>query len=392
MASSSVVLFRGSIAPARAHIGISVALSLTRQQTVRCQHALNQTLLIRRAQVSVATAVDATSRGADRGQSQFVASEPLHPAVAEALVNEANHCLEESRGHWSRSEYAECADKCRRVADEILGPARPDSLREATWQQQASARVNAACALKALHRHEEALSECEQGLKLMERRLPKSRDQVMQILDLLGELYLLCGRLDEADRSVARAIQLKEPFPWRQASMAVSLNLQAQAKAQRGDFTGARTSFRRALAAHVGKLSTNSSIEALPVGAAVVLSNYAGLLREQRETAEAVAVYGKAIEIFETKLGPDNEAVGRTLMELGVTQLSAGLGGSVAAEPLTRALVVLTGALGADHPSVLATIGWLAKCRDEGVQPAEATPMLTKQAGCPMERLLTSSP
>jgi tetratricopeptide (TPR) repeat protein len=319
-------------------------------------------------------------------------TETLHPAVAEAIIQEVDSVLQESQEHWARGEFTQCAEKCKRVADELLGPESPVSLRKSTWQRSASARINGACALKALQRIEDAVEECEKGLKLMESHLIKNRNEVMQILDLLAELCLMCGRIDDAERHIARAIQLKKDFPWRKASLGATLNLQAQAKVQRGEFENARALFSRALDAHVSVAegaAAKSSETLLPSAAAVVLSNYAGMLRTQSLFGEAVEYYSEAADIFEAQLGPESESLGRTLVELGATYIAAGFG-SRATEPLTRALVVLSSALGPDHPSVAATMEWLPRC-NEVSPPPDDTLMLCPSQGSPVERLLACS-
>merc|ERR1719356_913508 len=122
--------------------------------------------------------------------------ENAHSAAAEAIFKEVDNLLQESQEHWGQGEFAECAEKCRRVAEELLGGGCQTSVREAAWQRLASAHVNGACALKALQKTEDAVRECEKGLKLMERRLAKNKNEVMRILDLLGELCLMCGRIE----------------------------------------------------------------------------------------------------------------------------------------------------------------------------------------------------
>jgi len=314
----------------------------------------------------------------------------LHPAVVDAIVDEAKGLLEESQRHWSNGELAACAERCHRVASELLGPDRPEEVREALWQLRASAHVNGACALKALQRHEEALVQCEAGLEIMKRRLTQNRQQVIQILDLSAELALLCSRPSDGDKYAERALSMKEAFPWHQASMATSWNLRAQACVQQGDVEKARGLFAKALAIHV-KMTKGGVQGALPAAAAVVLSNYAGALRSIGGHAEAAKLYQKAIDIFEAANGPESEALGRTLVELGATYIEASVGGRTAAAPLTRAMLVLSAALGEAHPSVGATASWLAKCKNESEEASEAAlaSLLSKVApGCPVERLL----
>merc|ERR1712151_993501 len=125
---------------------------------------------------------------------------------------------------------------------------------------------------------------------------------------------------------------------------------------------------------------------ALPPAGAVVLSNYAGLPKEQNKYGEAAQLYCLAIEIFEARVGPESEAVGRTLMELGALYVEAGRR-RAAVEPLTRAMVVLSSALGAEHTSVAATMAWLGRCRG----PDEEAEALEFPPGCPVERLLAKS-
>jgi len=280
-------------------------------------------------------------------------------------------------------------EKCRRVAEELLGPTRPPTLRGEHWLKLASANVNGACALKALGRHEEALEMGAEGLRLLERRFSHHKAQVAQVLDLMAELCLLCGQQGEAEQHLARALKLKTDFAFPQASLAASWNLQGQAFTQGGNVEGAKAAFRRALAAHLVQSSEP------PAAAATVLSNYAGLLRQQGHYGEAAQLYRRAAEIFEAQLGPDHAAVGHTLVELGAMHVQAGSRGHSAVEPLTRALVVLSTALGDRHSSVLATMGWLSKCRGSAAEAsgpeAEAEARQgpwAEPAGCPVERLL----
>lgn len=319
------------------------------------------------------------------GQSRRFASkdsdEP-HPAIAETLAAEAQLALQESQTSWNQGDFTQCAEKCRMVTEELLGPRSHASVREANWELLCSAHVNGACALKALHRYDEAAVTCEEGLKIMSRRFSKNKKGVVQILDLLAELCLLCGRLDDAELHIARVLKVKETFPWQGASLAASWNLQAQLHVQRGNLESAKRSFRKSLGGHVS--SSASRKGDFPAAAAVVLSNYAGLLRQQNLIGEAVQCYSKAIEIFEVTAGPESEAVGRTLVELGAMYVEVGAGGTRAVEPLARGLAVLSGSLGGDHPSVLTTMEWLTKCKTGGkVDVAIDVP-----EGCPVERLL----
>lgn len=319
-------------------------------------------------------------------QTHSTAAQPLHPAVADAIVDEANQLLEESRQHWAKGEYEQCAEACRRVAEDLLGDSNA-KLQGDHYQLAASAHVNQACALKVLHRHQAALDASEKGLKLLERRFSKHKSEVTKVLDLVAELCLLCGNIEQADQHIARSLQIKEAFPWHAESLAVTWNLKAQAYVQRGNWEGAKQYFGRSLHAHV----TNSKGGNLPAAAAVVLSNYANLLKENGKYGEAAQFYGKAMDVLEAQLGPDNEAVGRTLVELGAMYVLAGHK-KHAVEPLTRAMVVLSTALGADHPAVLATMSWLGKCRGSQDQvDDQGGETLHAPGGCPVERLLAET-
>lgn len=309
-------------------------------------------------------------------------TEQPHPAIAETLATEAKRALQESQESWNQGDFVQCAEKCRVVTEEMFGPLCHAAVREANWETVCSAHVNGACALKALHRYDEAAASCEEGLKIMSRRFSKHKKQVVQILDLLAELCLLCGHLDDADKHIDRALKVKAAFPWQGASLAATWNLQAQLNVQRGNLEAAKRSFRKSLDGHVS--SSGGQQGELPSAAAVVLSNYAGLLRQQGLIGEAVQCYMKALEIFEATVGPESEAVGRTLVELGAMYVEVGVGGPRAVEPLTRGLAVLSGSLGGDHPSVVTTMDWLTKCMARGT--ADAT--IDIPEGCPVERLL----
>lgn len=319
------------------------------------------------------------------GQCRRFASkdaEQPHPAIVETLATEAQRALQESQESWNQGDFTQCAEKCRVVTEEMLGPRCHPSVREANWEALCSAHVNGACALKALHRYDEAAASCEEGLKIMSRRFSKHKKQVVQILDLLAELCLLCERLGDAEKHIDRALKVKEAFPWHGASLATTWNLQAQLHVQRGNLEAAKRSFRKSLDGHVS--SSGGQKGESPKAAAVVLSNYAGLLRQQGLIGEAVQCYLKAVEIFEATIGPESEAVGRTLVELGAMYVEVGVGGTRAVEPLTRGLAVLSGSLGGDHPSVVTTMDWLSKCKAGG----EAVVSIDVPEGCPVEKLL----
>jgi len=318
------------------------------------------------------------------GASSSATSEPLHPAVEDAIKDEVDQAVKDSERFWNEGDFTRCAERCVFVVDDLLGPNKPKKLRNACWEQLLSSYINGACALKQLQQYEEAIRLCKEGLRIINRQFASQKQQAVHVLDLLAELCLFQGQVDEAETHVARSLKVKEiSFPGGLDSLASSWNLQAQCRLQQGDLEGAKALFRRALAANV---EVAGGLEQASSKVAVVLCNYASLVRQQGHLGEAVQLFEKAGAIFEHL--DEQEAFGRALVELGATYVGGGVTDRRAMEPLTQAMLVLGTALDSEHPSVQATMRLLSRCKDQ-TSKADAS-FAEAPAGDALERLLTT--
>ena len=283
------------------------------------------------------------------------------PAIAQAL-NEARQAFAESNFQLSAEKNQE-AVKLADDGKQILLP------------ELATARVNAAYALKQLCKYEEARVECDAGLQVLCKEYNSYKPAVAATLDLLAELCVALGDLDDAAKHAERAIEIRSIWGNNDSTaLATSYNVLGAVRLEQGDRAEARRAFREALRLHVLQENPNwpskeNQADVLSVPSAVALSNYAGILRKENKTAGCIEALRCSAEAFEANLGEEDPIVGMVLCELGAT-LVRDAQFNEAAEPLRKSLAILTKAYGFQHPHTLAAIEWSAHCANRRSGPS----------------------
>jgi len=200
-----------------------------------------------------------------------------------------------------------------------------------------------------------ALGLHERALAIRSRTLGTDHPLVAASLSNIANIRLSEGRIDDARRLFERALAIRErALDPSHPDVIESLNNLANMHYSSGALDEALPLYQRALAA----------IDATPGGnprlAATILYN-CGLIREdQCQDAEAVRDHTRALEQFESFLGPDHPTLGYPLAGLGASRIN--LGEIDEAQRLfTRSLTIREAALGKEHPELLFSILGLAE-------------------------------
>lgn len=209
-------------------------------------------------------------------------------------------------------------------------------------------------ALTRAGKYAEAVPLVERALELREAALGARHPEVAGCLTLLGELHILRGDLEGAERLFLRALGIREEaLGKKHPNVAVTLNSLASLYMDQGLYVRAEPLYERALKvfeASVGDSHPN---------VATTLNNLAQLYVAQGLYARAEPLYERALKIFKASVGNRHPHVATTLTNLALLHMHQGH--YARALPLfERALHIVEATLGGKHPEVARALNNLA--------------------------------
>jgi len=205
------------------------------------------------------------------------------------------------------------------------------------------------------------------------------------LLAASGAAHTVTGALDDADRELTRALELRKSA-FGEESLQVSRTLTAL-----GNLARARGKLADALALHQRALAIDVELlGAKHPTAATHHHNAAGVLRIMGRRDEALESYERALVLESDAFGPAHPSVGLTENSIGIVHLDNG-NTSRARQHLERALEILTGKKHPDRAFPLVNLG-MADARDNDHRQAvhrftEAVDIVKAHAGADAERL-----
>lgn len=148
----------------------------------------------------------------------------------------------------------------------------------------------AAALLHAEGRRTEAESEYLGALRAWEEAGRGSTADAASVLNFLGSLYMDEGRLDEAQRTLDRAMAIfagaKDTVPLDRIKL---LNLRAVLQARRGKWRDAEEDLRQAVS-----IADRDARSCDPAALVYVMANYAAVLRKNHKRREARSIQARA--------------------------------------------------------------------------------------------------
>ena len=190
-----------------------------------------------------------------------------------------------------------------------------------------------------------ALDLSEQALALREKMLGPNDPDLAESLGTVAKLYMLEGRLADAEPYLSRAVGIVEKAVGRDhPAFGVVLNMLGELYIRQGRHDEAEATLKRALA----NLQNAPNLED-QLG--LTLNNLAVLYQKQERIPEATRLIERAMTLREHALGPTHPEVARLIDSLGV--LYTEQGDHVKAEALLkRALTMREQVLGHEHLEV----------------------------------------
>jgi CHAT domain-containing protein/tetratricopeptide (TPR) repeat protein len=216
-----------------------------------------------------------------------------------------------------------------------------------------NAAIGQAFELLKASRFTEAIPYAERAAKIAQSGLG-GKEQGYS-LAILGNLYAILGRFEEAEPIHKRALAVRErALGANHVDVANSLANLGRLYYEQERYSEAEALYKRALAvSEVGYSAT-------PYMFTTELDNLARLYQDQGRFEDAEPLLKRSLEIWETQYGRDNPLVASSLSNLGGLYLSQGRYGE--AEPLLRrALPLFEGAFGDRHTSFSEILSNLAK-------------------------------
>jgi len=135
-------------------------------------------------------------------------------------------------------------------------PAAPKgkmSFQDVQWLKLCAAQINSAFVLKVMCQFEEAAQLAEKGAKLLDKHYSQHKQQTAEAFELLGEILLLKGDIDEADQAVQRSLTIKKSFLTNISgnqdltpTLATPYNLAGRVCEKRADFEKAMENYVKA--------------------------------------------------------------------------------------------------------------------------------------------------
>jgi CHAT domain-containing protein/Tfp pilus assembly protein PilF len=243
------------------------------------------------------------------------------------------------------------------AAGESISEAKPDEpLREA------QASFDEARRLKDAGLYVEALARAGHALQLREAVLGSTHPEVARCLDLVGEIYLYQGNMDNAGSLLRRALAIREAaLGMNHPDVAESLNNLAVVYCSQGLYGQSEALYQRSLTIRETVLGKGHP------DVAASLSNLAALYYEQGLYSRAEPLMRRSLLLWEASLGREDPLVATALNNLAYLYQVQGL--HRRAEPLARrALALWEASLGKKHPNVATSLDNLASIyADQGL-------------------------
>ena len=225
----------------------------------------------------------------------------------------------------------------------------------------------------------------KRGQVRLETELLDEPEVRAELFGTLGSVYRNLGLYDETAVLMGRALDIRrEADPTDRPDLAKDISNLASSLYAVGDYAGARTYYRQALAMRQ-RLGEDEA------GTTVTRHNLASTLAHRGENGEAERLHRQNLAIRERLYGPESPQLATTLYSLGT--LSAKRRDFVAAEPLLRqALELRTAAHGAGSTRVAQVLDTLGKTVHALGRPAEARDLLERGLAIRLERLDAEHP
>ncbi len=198
----------------------------------------------------------------------------------------------------------------------------------------------------------------DRGWAAIERELGGQPDVQVELLDAVGEAYRQLGEYDRAAPLFARSLQIARAESSRQPLLlARALRSQGRVRGDLGEYAAAESDLRNALARY--RLSDANGGEV-----ATTLGDLALLLDLRGEFAGAETLYREALAMHRTLYGERHLSVARNLGDLGmILRRQADYAG---AEPLlSQSLSLRRQLLPAQHPEIASVMTDLAQVRND---------------------------
>src|SRR5271157_1511679 len=224
----------------------------------------------------------------------------------------------------------------------------PEDLDKAikAWGTKTTDPYDAGLAALYERNYGKATTDLQTSLSQREEKLASDQNAVADAAFFLGQSLYEQGRYKESAVAYQRCLQIRPDD-------ATVLNNTAMSLTYAGDYAGAESLQRRALAINEKTLGPNHPL------VAAGLNNLATLLYAKGDYAGAEPLYRRALAIQEKALGQDHPSVAIDLNNLA--SLLYHKGDYVGAEPLfRRAVAIDEKALGPDHPDVARDLNNLA--------------------------------
>ncbi len=199
----------------------------------------------------------------------------------------------------------------------------------------------------------------DRGWTAIERELGGQPDVQIELLDAVGEAYRQLGIYDRAEALFARSLQIARGEASRQPLLlARALRSQGRVRGDRGDYAGAETDLRDALARYRAALGANHGEVAATLGDLALLLDLRG------EFAGAEALYREALAMHRILHGERHLRVAENLGNLGM--ILRRQGDYAGAEPLlSQSLSLRRQLLPAQHPEIAYAMTDLAQVRND---------------------------
>jgi tetratricopeptide (TPR) repeat protein len=189
----------------------------------------------------------------------------------------------------------------------------------------------------------------ERMLDIDEQTFGPGSPALAAILARLGRLYVAAGRIDAAEKAMARIDSLIGDNPPEQTPGYLDvLQLRAQLNAERGNIDDAESGFSRAIAVAV----KYGGQQGIAVGYSSF--NLAAVYLKADRFKDAISYYVRALDIFKRENGDRAAVVGYTLV--GAAQAYAKIGDEASSKALLAAAIEILGpTIAAQRPQP----GWL---------------------------------
>lgn len=257
-------------------------------------------------------------------EGEYVFRELLLKVLQEALGRSHPYSIN------TMSRLAECAEQLGMVEEEVqwrkklreqleLGKHHDPKTGSRSYE---SSNANELVAL-AVTMMSSGIEHCCEAERYLQRALgiqvgalgPTHLD-VADTLEHLGDCVRIAGWVDEAEKYLRRALEIRESQPGvkNDATTAIVMHELGLCVQKSGRLAEAENLFRRSLEIAEAKVGPDDRT----ISSAVSLHQLGVCVREARRLDEAETIFRRALDIEEAKLGHDNLQTACTMYELGV--------------------------------------------------------------------------